>query len=329
MNDKINIDWKEALKKYLPDRIFTALAGINDDMASRIEEIRLRASKPLMVYSCEKGFYVRSDGSLSVNGMILAQTELEQTFSAITGKSAYAYEDEIRQGFLTLSSGIRAGIAGTAMLSDGVIRTYKSISGINFRIPRETSGISKTLLPYISKDRRLVNTLIISAPKLGKTTLARDIARSAGSGIGLISCKVSLIDERQELAASVYGQPLFDVGNETDVISGVAKHTGVFMALRSLSPEIIVTDEIGKSADLEALREVANGGVIMVATAHAPNLESLLNRLFFKKIFEERLFDAYVVLSAVLGRITIAQIHDCLGQELLQEPFLLTVSEAI
>jgi stage III sporulation protein AA len=113
------------------------------------------------------------------------------------------------------------------------------------------------------------------------------------------------------------------VGVETDVISGVPKHEGVFMALRALSPDVIVTDEIGKSADLEAMREVTNAGVVMVTTAHAPDLECLLKRLFFRQIFDEKLFDAYVVLSAALGRITVAQIHDRFGQGLLKEPFRL------
>lgn len=320
MNEKIN--WKEVLKKYLPDPIYAALANMRGDTALCVEEIRLRVSKPLMVYTCEQSYCVGENGRLSGSaGLIIRGSDIEQVFSAVTGKSPYAYEDEIRQGFLTLASGIRVGLAGSAVLANG--STYKSISGLNFRIPCEAAGIARGLLTYISDGCRLANTLILSAPKLGKTTLARDIARCAGNGAGLRRCKVSLIDERQELAASVYGQPLFDVGVETDVISGVVKHAGVFMALRSLSPDVIVTDEIGKSEDLEALREVANSGVVMVATAHAPDLKSLMSRLFFKKIFDEGLFDTYVVLSAAQGRITVGQIHDRFGQELLKEPFLL------
>lgn len=323
MNDKIKPEWKDTLEKYLPDKIYNALSRIDEEKSLLIEEIRLRVSKPLMVYSCEKGFCVDSNGNLGSNGLITDNADIEQVFSAITGKSAYAFEDDLRQGFLTLSTGIRAGIAGSAVLSGGNIKSYKNINGINFRIPKQTLGISKLLLPYISRNKQLVNTLVISSPKLGKTTLIRDIARSAGSGIGITPCKVSLIDERHELAASVYGQPLFDVGTETDILSGIQKHTGVFMALRSLSPEVIVTDEIGRSDDLEALREVANAGVTMVTTAHAPDFETLLNRLFFRQIFNEKLFDAYVVLSASLGRITVAQIHNGCGQELLTVPFLL------
>lgn len=323
MNVKIKPDWKDTLEKYLPEKLYTALSRIDTYSSSCIEEIRLRASKPLMIYTDEKGFCVDAHGNLGNDGLPVGNADIEQVFSAITGKSPYAFEDDLRQGFITLSSGIRAGIAGSAIQNGGNIRTYKNINGINFRIPTEAFGISKQLLPYISENRRLINTLIISSPKLGKTTLIRDIARCAGSGIGINACKVSLIDERQELAATAYGEPLFDVGCETDVISGVQKHIGVFMALRAMSPEVIITDEIGKSGDLEALREVANAGVTMVTTAHAPDFETLLNRLFFKQIFDEGLFDAYVVLSAALGRITVAQIHDRLGQGLIEEPFLL------
>ncbi len=323
MNSKIKINWKEALRKYLPQNIFNVLSKLGNEFSDSVEEIRLRVSKPLMVYTCDKGYFIGTDGVSGSQRIIVETDDVEMTFNAITGKSPYAYEDEIRQGFLTLENGIRAGIAGSASQSEGNTKIYKSISGINFRIPREAVGISKKLLQYISTGNRLLNTLVISSPKLGKTTLVRDIARCAGNGLGLPPLKVSLIDERQELAASVYGRPLFDVGVETDVISGVLKHQGAFMALRSLSPDVIVTDEIGKSADLEALREVANAGVAMVTTAHAPDLKGLLNRLFFRKIFDERLFDMYVVLSAALGRITVAQIHDNSGCELLKEPFRL------
>jgi len=324
------IEWTFVLERYLPAHINAAIKAVSASLLPQVEELRLRSGRPLMFYTAERGYCVYADGRVgSHSGLIVTEEDIEQTYLAITGKSPYAFEDEIRQGFLTLSSGIRAGLSGSAITADGRLKTYKSISGINFRIPREMTGISCDLLPYISNNGRLVNTLIISSPKLGKTTIARDIARSAGSGIGLYPCKVSLIDERQELAASLYGTPLFDVGRETDVISGVMKHVGVFMALRSLSPDVIVTDEIGKSEDLEALKEVANCGVVMVATAHAPDLETLLNRLFFRQVYEAQLFDAWVVLSASLGRITIQQVHDAKGRPRLEKPFLLAAGKAV
>ena len=328
MNERMN--WIETLKKYLPDKVCTALAGIDPMVLNGIEEIRMRAAKPLMIYTCQNGSCVCPNGALSdTDGMVIMPEDISQTFNAITGKSPYAFADEISQGFLTLCNGIRAGIAGSAVLTNGPVRQYKVITGINFRIPTQAIGVSQKLLPYIMHSGKLINTLILSAPRLGKTTLVRDIARCVGSGIGIASARVTLIDERQELAASEFGQPLFDVGQQTDVISGIVKHTAVFMALRALSPDVIITDEIGMSDDLDALREVANSGIVMVTTAHAPNLECLLKRLFFQRIFEERLFDAYVVLSAALGRVTVAQIHDGMGQESISTPFLLSRVEAL
>ncbi len=322
------IAWNSALKKYLPAAVFSALASINDETAADIEEIRLRSTRPLMVYTSGNGFCVDSHGSLSLSsGIFVSAEDVNQTFLALTGQSPYAYEDEIRQGFLTLECGIRAGLSGSALLSGGTVRTYKTVSGINFRIPREAKGVANGLLSFISCQNRLQSTLVISPPRLGKTTLVRDIARCAGSGIGVAPSRVTVVDERQEIAAGVYGKPLFDVGLETDIISGVPKAEGVFMALRSLSPDVIVTDEIGKSSDLEALREVANSGVVMVATAHAPDFAGLMSKFFFKQICDEQMFEAYVVLSAALGRITVAQIHDRLGQERLQGPIKLWEDE--
>jgi stage III sporulation protein AA len=324
MNIPINTGWKATLGRCLPERIFSALCTIDEGTTRRIEEIRLRMRRPLMIYTSERGYCVAADGRLSdSDGIVITPECMEQTFAAVTGQSAYAYENELKQGFLTLSGGIRAGFAGSAVISGGEVKTYRGIGGINFRIPCHAQGICTRLLPYISTHGQLHSTLIISAPKLGKTTLARDIARSAGSGIGIARSKVSLIDERLELASAEYGEPLFDVGIETDVISGVSKASGVFMALRALSPDVIVTDEIGRGEDLEALREVANAGVVMITTAHAPDMESLLERMFFRKVFEEKMFDAYVVLSESLGRITVQQTYDARGQGLLAAPLKL------
>ena len=306
------------------------MQGIGKTMAADIEEIRLRAEKPLMIYTSGCGYTVGENGETADSGGLIISTEdIAKTFDAITGRSPYAFADEIGQGFLTLENGIRAGLSGSAVLCGGPVRAYKAITGINFRIPTQAKGIAKKLLPFITQSGKLVNTLILSAPKLGKTTLVRDIARCAGSGDGMVRCKVTLIDERQELASSEFGRPRFDVGTETDIIAGVVKHHAVFMALRALSPDVIVTDEIGMSEDLGALREVTNAGVTMITTAHAPDLNSLMGRLFFKRIFEERLIQMYVVLSAALGRITVARIHDGYGQDVHGAPFLLEKPEAV
>jgi len=326
---KCEMDWRAALQKYLPDRVIAALCAIDHCTAAHTEEIRLRIGRPLMVYTSEKGYCVSNNGLAGTGaGVVLRGGEMDAVFGAITGKSAYAFADDIKNGFITLEGGIRAGLAGSAAMCSGQVQAFRHIGGINFRIPRQVTGIARGLLPLISQNGMMQNTLIVSAPGLGKTTLVRDISRSLGDGDGIDSAKVTVIDERSELAACDGANPRFDIGRETDVISGAAKHHAVFTALRSLSPHVIVTDEIGKAEDLGALREAANSGVITVATAHAPCLKGLLHRLFFRQVFDEQLFERYVVLSGEMGRITVAQVHDRLGNALLQAPVKLSAPDA-
>ena len=136
MDEPKNLVWKPILGRCLPERIFAALLKVDESTSRRIEEIRLRTSRPLMIYTSEQGFCVGMDGRLSdTSGMIVTPEDMDQTFGAVTGKSAYAYENELGQGFLTLAGGIRAGFAGSAVISGGAIKTYRGIGGINFRIP--------------------------------------------------------------------------------------------------------------------------------------------------------------------------------------------------
>ena len=322
MNEKIK--WKDVLKKYFPDKINKALSTIDEFTADKVEEIRLRANQPLIIYTCEKAIRLPFDEPL-----IITSTDIADVFSAATGKSHYAYREEISQGFYTLESGVRLGLSGSVLTSDDSVSSFLNICGINIRIPRQKKGIARQLLNHIKDEESLCNTLIISAPKLGKTTLARDIARCAGSGDGISARKVSLIDERQELSGIKSGAAQFDIGEQTDVLANVPKYKGAIMALRALSPDVIVTDEIGRSEDLEAIREAANSGVKMIATAHSSSFESLLKRLFFERVFKEQMFERYVLLSATFGRITIENIYDENGSTMLEAPFRLECEDAV
>lgn len=322
MNDKMK--WKETLEKYFPDKINNALSRIDEITADKVEEIRLRANQPLIIYTCEQVLRPPFGEPL-----IITPEDIAGVFSAATGKSHYAYKEEISQGFYTLESGIRLGLSGSVLTSNGNINSFLNISGINIRIPRQKKGIASKLLTHILDRNDICNTLIISAPKLGKTTLARDIARCVGSGDGMAACKVSLIDERQELSGIRNGVPQFDIGEQTDVLANVPKYKGAIMALRALSPDVIVTDEIGRSEDLEAIREAANSGVKMIATAHSSSFGSLLKRLFFESVFKERMFERYILLSATYGRITVENIYNDEGTSILKRPLKLTCEDEV
>lgn len=322
MNDKMK--WKETLEKYFPDKINNALSTIDEVTADKVEEIRLRSNQPLIIYTCEKAYRLPFYEPLTIT-----VADIADVFSAATGKSHYAYKEEISQGFYTLESGIRLGLSGSVLTSNGNINSFLNISGINIRIPRQKKRIALKLLTYILVKNKVCNTLIISAPKLGKTTLARDIARCAGSGDGMSACKVSLIDERQELSGIRNGVPQFDIGEQTDVLANVPKYKGAIMALRALSPDVIVTDEIGRSEDLSAIREAANSGVKMIATAHSSSFDSLLKRLFFESVFKEKMFERYVLLSATYGRITVENIYNDEGTSILKTPLKLTCEDTV
>lgn len=318
---------KDDLFKYFPENIAKIFFAVKDGDLEDIEEIRLRSGKPAMLYKPEGGYYLSMTSQLTRDikqkCLYLEEEELKTLFFSLAKHSVYAYETEIRNGFLTIDNGYRVGIAGTAIHEAGRIRGFKNINALNIRIPRQLKGISKGLLKYISENGRLLNTLIISAPQLGKTTLIRDIARAAGNGEWLKRHKVCIIDERSEIAALKEGSPQFSVGLETDVLDGLFKSEGIVLALRALSPDVIITDEIGREADLAAIREVINSGVTMIATAHGSNLNDLKRRLFFNKLFLEKAFDRFVVLNKSLGKITVEQVFDTMEKPLLCEELLL------
>jgi stage III sporulation protein AA len=240
----------------------------------------------------------------------------------LTNHSVYSFEEELRRGFITIPGGHRVGLAGRTLLENGRVRTIRDVSSFNIRVAREVFGVSKDILPYMIDPvgRRVHNTLIISPPQQGKTTLLRDLARTLSSGDrtslqGLTrGLKVGIVDERSEIAASVKGVPRFNLGPRTDVLDGCPKAEGMMMMIRSLSPELIVVDEIGRPEDAEALHEALHGGISVIATAHGYGMSDIKLRPVLRELISERLFNRYVVLSLRKGSERSFQIYDEGGQ---------------
>ncbi len=225
---------------------------------------------------------------------------MKQILVKISNYSLYAYEEEIKQGYITIRGGHRIGIAGECVLVKGEIRTIRNISSINIRICREVIGCSNELMKYISYNDRVYNTLIVSPPKCGKTTILRDIARNISEGmpiIGLRGKKVSIIDERSEIAACYNGVPQLNIGVRSDVLDNCLKREGMIMAIRSLSPDILICDEIGTKGDIEALNMAFNSGVNVVVTIHGYNIEDIYNRNIFKDLLDNKILERIVILS--------------------------------
>lgn len=296
------INYEDEILRVLPLKIISEVRNCFQN--DKIQEIRIKVGKPIILNSF-KGEKILS--------YIVTAEDVKQILVKVSNYSLYAYEEEIKQGYITIKGGHRIGIAGECVIVGGVIRTIKNISSLNIRICREVVGASNEVMKYISKDNRVYNTLIVSPPKCGKTTILRDIAKNISSGMPIINLsgkKVSIIDERSEIAACFDGVPQMNVGVRTDVLDNCLKREGMLMAIRSLSPEVLICDEIGTQGDVEALLMAFNSGVNIVVTLHGFSIDDIYKRKVFKELLDNSILDRIVILSNRNGVGTIENIYD-------------------
>lgn len=283
-----------------------------------IEEIRLRSQKPLILNANNKDYFYNINSNKLDKRMnspyIVSKEDIEQTFQIICKYSIHSFMDDIKKGFITLRGGHRVGLVGKVIVEDGQVKNIKHISSLNIRVSREIIGCSDKILKHVIKgDNQVNNTLIISPPQCGKTTLIRDIVRNLSNGndeYGFKGIKVALIDERNEISGSYLGSSQMDVGIRTDIIETCPKDLGIVMLLRSMSPNLIVTDEIGSLDEIKALYTALNGGVSLITTVHGDSIEDIKNRKEMSNLLDQDLFKKVIILSAKKGPGTIEKIYD-------------------
>lgn len=274
----------------LPEQVVSYIRsnGIED----QLQEIRMRINSPI-IFITSKREYLFSQ--------ICKEEMMNFILKRISSYSIYAFEEEIKNGFITIKGGHRVGICGMCVIEDKKVKTIRKISSINIRIAREVIGCSDSILQYISKDKYSINnTIIISPPKCGKTTLLRDIARNLSKGYGAKYTspqKICIIDERSEIASCYRGTPQMDVGERTDVLDCCPKSIGIMMAIRSMSPDVVICDEIGTEEDIESIFVAVNSGVKIIASIHGHDVEDFINRSVFKKAVQNEIFDRAIVLN--------------------------------
>lgn len=289
----------------LSDRVRKEATDLKEfQSGEQIQEIRIKANKPLMFISNNKE--IRTS-------YISSKEDIRQIVQRISSYSIYAFEDEIRQGFITIQGGHRIGLCGTCVTDKSSVKTIKYISSVNIRIARDVKGCGSKVIPYIVNRERVMNTIIISPPKCGKTTMLRDITRQLSEGIPSLRVagkNVTVVDERSEIAACYRGIPQMDIGIRTDVLDNCPKSEGIIMAIRSMAPAVVICDEIGTPKDMESIVAALNSGVSVITTIHGFNEKDLSERPVFIPILENKVFDRAVILSAKRGVGTIEYVYD-------------------
>ncbi len=270
---------EEQLLRLFPLHMREKLKKADIDQCT-LEEIRIRAGQPLMfLYGNGEYFLEEYSGVICRDckrGYRMTRGDLEEMVGFLCNYSMYAYEEQLRMGYLTLQGGHRVGVAGEAALQQGKIVRLQHIYFLNIRIAREKKGCAGPLVEAVRDARSIHNTLILSPPGVGKTTYLRDAIRILSEGDGAHpGMKVGVVDERSELGAEYLGVPQNDLGPRTDVLEGAGKSEGIYMLLRSMSPQVIAVDELGAKDDFEAVSRAFHSGCRLIGTVHGEDIESL------------------------------------------------------
>ncbi len=274
----MDVEFNDAIKN-LPQNIITILKTAPEEIKKNAKEIKFRLGRKIAITSFIKTHFLNK---------ILLKEEIEEIFKSICGYSIHSHAEEIKKGFITLKGGHRAGICGTAVYENNILKNIKDISSINLRIARQVLNASETILENLKEN--IGNLLIVGPPASGKTTILKDIAKN------LTNKSVAIIDTRGEIAASFYGNPQNDVGN-ADVFDFFNREDGIIFAIRTMNPEYIICDEIGDESDINAIKMCVGTGVKLIATAHGENIKELKKRKIIEKILKTNAFSNIAILE--------------------------------
>lgn len=292
------------LEKILPDEIYNVLAKrVN---FKSINEIRIRADKPIvLLIGSQRTFLSHSGTTSNIKEAIFAsKVMVEDIIFRASECSIYSVNEQIKKGFIVTKGGIRLGIGGDLIEENNTIKTMTNFSSVNIRLPHEIKNCSLSAFDYLIDENKVYNTLVMSPPGAGKTTFLRDFVRQLSERN--YAYNVLVLDERGELDIGTLGC----IGNFADKISFAKKSVGFENGIRSLSPNIIVTDELGQEEDIDAVNYAINCGVTVFASVHCDTIDNFLRKPNFEKIIKNKLFQRYVLLSMKNGPGTLEGIYN-------------------
>jgi len=284
---KLNMKNIDEILRYFPNKIYQIFFNLfqeNSKIAEELQEIRMRAERPIILKLRERDLILQYN---------ITQAEILQIVERLCENSIYAYKNQICEGFITVKGGHRIGLTGSCVIENGKIINVKHISSLNFRIAREVLNCSTRVLREVIdiENKSIYNTILVAPPGRGKTTMLRDIIKRLSNGIDEINFKgktCGVVDERGEIAAMYKGIPQNDVGIRTDIIENVEKNQGIHMLIRTMAPEIIACDEIGSKEDVEAIHYALYSGVKGIFTMHGKNIEDIKNNKQIYELIENR-----------------------------------------
>lgn len=269
----------------LPSDVKRSINMLPENVRCEIREILLRVGKPVLLSCGEHLFYLRNYGRVgelpSPDSIIVSDDMMRRTFMSMCDDSVYSYMDNITSGFLTLPGGSRVGVCGRFVSTVPGKRSVRDISSLSIRIACDYSGAADDLIRLYAKSG-IGNTIVVGPPCSGKTTFLRDLCRELSSGITGNNCKISLIDERSEISGAISGKAFFDVGVNTDVYLNYSKSEAIVMSVRTMSPDVIIFDEIGTEKEVLAVREGMNSGVDFIFSLHAHSKAELMRKEQYK-----------------------------------------------
>lgn len=303
------------MKTEKKDQILCVLAGkirgilLNSGVDfTCLQEIRLREGKPLAI---------RQNGKEQLYSHIVTKEELRETMDYIANYSLYAYEHELKQGFLTIEGGHRIGVSGKIIPENGHVRNFQYISSINIRVCHEIKGCADRVFPAVLEKNSLCHTMIVSPPGGGKTTLLRDMVRQISDGNGYLPGKnVGVVDERSEIGGCYRGVAQNQMGKRTDILDNCPKAEGMMMLIRSMAPQVVAVDEIGTEEDVDAVSYAMHCGATMLATVHGTSLEEVRRKPFLAKLWESQCFKRYIVMKGEGKTGEIEGIYDEQGRRI-------------
>lgn len=298
----------ELILSMLPVRIAKLLKSLPLSITENMEEIRLRIGRQIEVAANGVPYFLSN---------IFTHQDAETFIEKLANHSFYTLDEELKKGYITIEGGHRVGLAGKVILENGTVKAIRDLASFNIRIAREKIGVAEPLIPHLYENGYWKNTMIIGPPQTGKTTILRDIARIISSGnksYQIAPRKVGIVDERSEIAGCVKGIPQLHFGPRIDVLDACPKAEGMMMLIRSMSPDVIIVDEIGREEDRVAILEAVNAGISLMMTTHGFSLQEVKKRPLLNQIINEQVFERYIQLSRTQGPGTISVVYDKNGK---------------